>query len=227
MITEQEPDINYENARRAHHEYYAPALVNHWWMRLFCAGLIVALMLNGLAAMKNAKQLKRQGVIVLTPAQDGNLDRVQYVNMENYRPDQKVIEHFVYIWAVKYYSRIRASIADDYPESLQFFAPEMVAQELHGGGMRQTEWIQTFRDDTSLPEIRVQVQKIRMEKGGIAVDFERHYWMGGREIAGKTEEWTSQFPYTVMPVAQVANGMIPINPIGLQITARPVETKGF
>ena len=43
MLTTQQPDINFENARRAHHEYYAPALVNAWWLRLFCAGLICGL----------------------------------------------------------------------------------------------------------------------------------------------------------------------------------------
>jgi hypothetical protein len=41
------------------------------------------------------------------------------------------------------------------------------------------------------------------------------------------ENWTSQFTYSLIPIEQVSNDMIPINPIGLRIVSRPVETKGF
>jgi len=225
MLIDQEPDTNYENARRQHYEYYAPALVQASWLRLFCAGLVVALLLLGLGSLRTAKQLRKQKVIVLSSARDGSFDRVQYVDMADYQPDRKVVEHFAYVWATKYYSRLRATIADDYTQSLEFFSPALV-QELKTVA-EQTRWIRQLRDDLSQPEVRIQVRKIRLEHGGISIDFEKHFFLNGRETPGSVESWISQVTYALMPVEQVSNSMIPVNPIGLRITVRPVETKGF
>jgi hypothetical protein len=225
MLIEQEPDINYENARRAHHEYYAPALVNTWWLRLFCAGLLGAVLLLALGTLRTTKQLSKQKVIVLNAAPDGSFDRVQYVSMADYQPGQKVLEHFAYVWAVKYYSRVRATISDDYTESLQFFSPAMVEQLKNEA--QHTQWIQNFQDHASDPEVRVEVKKIRLEHGGMTIDLDKRLYLQGRELADKKESWTSQFAYSLIPLDHVSNSMIPVNPIGLRITSRPVETKGF
>jgi hypothetical protein len=224
VLTTQQPDINFENARRAHHEYYAPALVNAWWLRLFCAGLIVALIVLGLGTLRTAKQLKKEKILVVAPAQDGSFDRVQYVNMADYQPTDRVVEHFAYVWAVKYYSRSRATLATDYPESLQFFSADMVT--LLKNQAQQTQWLANFETSAD-PEVRIEVKKVRLEKGTITIDFEKHFYLTGREVAGRTENWTSQVTYTLTPVDQITTGMIPSNPIGLKITALPLETKGF
>jgi hypothetical protein len=225
MLIEQQPDINYENARRAHHEYYAPALVNAWWLRLFCAGLLAALLLLGLGSLRTARQIAKQKVIVLTGARDGSFDRVQYVSMTDYQPGEKVLEHFAYVWAIKYYSRVRSTIGEDYTESLQFFSPEMV-QEIKTEA-EHTQWIQQFIEQPADPEVRVNVKKIRLEHGGMSIDFEKHFYLNSRELPGRVETWTAQFAYSLIPITQVSSGMIPVNPIGLRITSRPVETKGF
>jgi len=224
MLTQQQPDINFENARRAHHEYYAPALVNAWWLRLFCAGLIVALILPGLGSLRTAKQLQKEKILVVAPAQDGSFDRVQYVNMADYQPTDRVVEHFAYVWAVKYYSRSRATLATDYPESLQFFSADMVT--LLKNQAQQTQWLANFETSAD-PEVRIEVKKVRLEKGAITIDFEKHFYLAGREVAGRTENWTSQVAYTLTPVDQITTGIIPSNPIGLKIIALPLETKGF
>ena len=224
MLTLQQPEINLENARRVHHEYYAPALVSAWWLRLFCSGLIVALIVLGLGNLRTAKQLRKEKILVVATAHDGSFDAVQYVTMADYQPTDKVIEHFAYVWAVKYYSRNRASIAEDYPESLNFFAPDMV--RTLKSEAEQSQWLQQF-ETSSEPEIRIDVKKVRLEKGSITIDFEKHFYLFGREVAGKAESWTTQVRYTLTPVEQITTGMIPSNPIGLKITALPLETKGF
>jgi type IV secretory pathway component VirB8 len=224
MLTQQQPDINFENARRTHHEYYAPALVNAWWLRLFCAGLVVALIVLGLGSLRLAKQLKREKILVVASAHDGSFDRVEYVNMADYQPTDRVVEHFAYVWAVKYYSRNRATIAEDYPESLKFFSSDLVA--LLKAQAEQSQWLVNFQSAAD-PEIRIQVKKVRLEKGAITIDFEKHFSLAGREVSGQTENWTTQVSYTLTPIDQITTGMIPSNPIGLKITALPLETKGF
>jgi hypothetical protein len=224
MLTQQEPDINFENARRTHHEYYAPALVNAWWLRVFCAGLILAVLVLAVGSLRTAKQIAKQRVIVLSAARDGSFDQTQYVNIADYQPSDKVIEHFAYVWAVKYYSRVRATIADDWTESLKFFSTPMVS-ELKTEAER-SQWIQAFQQSSD-PEVRIEVKKVRLEKGAITIDFDKHFYLAGQEVMGKAENWTSQIPYTLTPVAEVTTGMIPVNPIGLKITTRPLETKGF
>jgi hypothetical protein len=224
MLTMKQPDINLDNARRTHHEYYAPALVNAWWLRLFCGCLLAAVILLGLGNLRTANQLKREKILVLAPAQDGSFDRVAYVNMADYQPTDRVVEHFAYVWAVKYYNRVRATIAQDYPESLQFFSPDMV-RTLRSQA-EQSQWLETFESSAD-PEVRIQVQKIRLEKGVITIDFQKHFYLAGREVADHVENWTSQISYTLAPIDQITTGMIPSNPIGLKITALPLETKGF
>jgi hypothetical protein len=224
MLIEHQPDINLENARRTHHEYYAPVLVNAWWLRVFCAGLILVVLVLAVGNLRTAKQVAKQRVIVLTEARDGSFDRAQYVNMTDYQPSDKVVEHFAYIWAVKYYSRVRATIADDYPASLQFFAPELVT-ELKTEA-QQTHWVQQFQESAD-PEVRAVVRKVRLEKGALTIDLDKHFFLLGREIPEKVENWTVQVPYELLPIREITSGMIPVNPVGLKITARPVETKGF
>lgn len=224
MLTLQEPDINLENARRVHHEYYAPALVSAWWLRLFCCGLIVALILLGLGTLRTAKQLRKEKILVVAAGRDGSFDAVQYVTMADYQPTDKVVEHFAYVWTVKYYSRIRASIVEDYTESLQFFSPDMV--RTLKSEAEQSQWLEQFQASSD-PEIRIEVKKVRLEKGAITIDFDKRFYLFGHEVAGKTENWTTQVRYTLTPVEQITTGMIPSNPIGLKITAPPLETKGF
>jgi 5-hydroxyisourate hydrolase-like protein (transthyretin family) len=91
---------------------------------------------------------------------------------------------------------------------------------------QQTQWLANFETSAD-PEVRIEVKKVRLEKGTITIDFEKHFYLAGREVAGRTESWTSQVAYTLTTVDQITTGMIPSNPIGLKITALPLETKGF
>jgi hypothetical protein len=220
----EHPEVNLEHARRTHHEYYAPALVNNWWLRLFCAGLVLALLVFGLGGLRTSRQLAKQRVIVLEVGRDGSFDQLQYVNMSDYKPDDKVVEHFAYVWAVKYYSRVRSTIAEDYPASLKFFAPDLVTE--FTAEAERSRWVQDFLDSSG-PEIRVVVKKIRLEKGTITIDFDKHFYLSGRETTAAPENWTTQIRYQRMPLKEITNGMIPLNPVGLKITDRPLETKGF
>jgi hypothetical protein len=224
MLIQELPDINLENAKRTHHEYYAPALVNAWWLRVFCTVLTLAVLVLAVGSLRTAKQVAKQRVIVLASARDGSFDRVEYVNMGDYQPGDKVIEHFAYVWAVKYYSRVRSTIADDWTNGLKFFSAPMVTQLKTDA--ERSQWIQAFQQSSD-PEVRIDVKKVRLEKGSITIDFDKHFYLAGQEVMGRVENWTSQISYALTPVNEVTNGMIPVNPIGLKITALPMETKGF
>jgi hypothetical protein len=224
MLLQELPDINLENAKRTHHEYYAPALVNAWLLRVFCVVLTLAVLVLAIGSLRTAKQVAKQRVIVLSSARDGSFDRVEYVNMGDYQPGDKVIEHFAYVWAVKYYSRVRSTIADDWTNSLKFFSAPMVTQLKTEA--ERSQWIQAFQQSSD-PEVRIDIKKVRLEKGSITIDFDKHFYLAGQEVMGRVENWTSQISYALTPVNEVTNGMIPVNPIGLKITALPMETKGF
>jgi hypothetical protein len=143
MVTEQQPDINYENAARQHYEFYAPALVGSTWWRLFAVGLAFAVILLGAGYARLYKKLDKQKVIVLKANTDGSFDRVEYVNMGKWLPSQKSIEHFAYVWAADYYNRVRATIATDYTDGLKFFSPEQRQQRKLEE--EQTQWVEDFQ----------------------------------------------------------------------------------
>lgn len=230
MTTDVKPDIdlNAQNGRRRHYEPQALLLVQLQWTRLMAAlGLVAVLILGGVLAHA-WKRAEHQRILVLTPSEGGSLDPVRYVDADRYRPGQKTVDHFALVFVKKYYSRIRYTIAQDYPDSLEFLAPAL--RQIKLAEVNQTHWIQDFEDSLD-PEIRIVVTKVRHQEhqegpAHVAVDFEKHFYLNGREQTDKVENWTVDLPYVLLPDSEISNDLIPVNPIGLSI-GNLIESKGF
>lgn len=226
MSTSPFPDINYENAKRQQHEYFAPALRENGFLRVISLASTAGLILLGLQQAHTSKLASKKEVIVLQASQDGSLDRVQYVNMGQYRPGEKTVEHFAIQWLIANYSRIRAKLAEDQINALRFFSPELV--KAHKLNADQTGWITAFLQQPGEPEVGIRVKKLRWENdSSLSLDFEKHFLLNGRELTDKMESWTTRISFTLLPDDQILNSMIETNPIGLQIVSEPRETKGL
>jgi type IV secretory pathway component VirB8 len=221
-------DLNAENGRRQHYEPYGLLLVQLQWTRLLAALALVAVLVLGTVVFRFWKRAEHQRLVVLTPAADGSLDPLRYVDADSYRPAQKTIDHFALTFVKKYYSRIRYTIAQDYPDSLEFLAPALRQAKL--ADANETHWIQKFVDSND-PEVRIVVTKVRHPEhrdgpAQVSVDFEKHFYVNGREEVDQAENWTVDLPYALLPDSEISNDLIPVNPIGLSI-GNLIESKGF
>jgi hypothetical protein len=217
MITDQTSDLNLENARKRHHEYYAPALSHNAWLRLFCALLCAALIASAAVTAKLWREASHARLIVLNASPTGRLDPVNYVDISGYHPGEKTIRYFAMQWATEYYSRVRYSLAADSPNSWKFLSRDLAQKEIERED--RTRWIEAFQTGAD-PEIRVTVTNVRLgdwsrQPYHLSVDFRKDFYRVAQ--FDKSENWTAEITYTLEPENQVSNDLVPVNPLGISI----------
>ncbi len=224
MDIEQQPKTNYDNARRRHYEYYAPAMVNANWFRLTTGGLLLAVILLALGNISTHKALAKQRVLVLQPSVNGTMDPIKFVNLADYKADPNSIKGAVMNWAIRYYARSRGRIAVDRADSLLFFDELVKRQIMHND--QESGWLQSFQNSGGA-ECRVKLERVLIGPDTIRVDFQKQFWLNGRESSERAEEWTSQVPYHFLTNKEVTEDMLFLDPIGLRFSQLPTETPGF
>jgi type IV secretory pathway component VirB8 len=223
-------DLNKENAARLYYEPEARFLVSLQWTRLIAVAEGVALVIALLIIVSLVKQLRHQQIKFLASSSNGAYVPVSYLDASANRPSQKNLEYFALQFVTKHYSRIRYTIAQDYLDSLQFLDPTHKKAEL--AREKQEHWIEAFRNTPTTPEIRIVPTKIRFgncSQAGmcqISVDFDKHFILNGIDQKDKTEDWTADMMYTLLPPDSIDNDMVPVNPIGLSL-GDIRESKGF
>src|SRR3990170_2513039 len=113
-----------ENAKRQFVEMYGSALVMNTYLKL--ALLLVSLIAVGLLALNFRTQAVYARVKPLVVRIDdvGRAEAVQY-DATAYRPQAPELRYFLTQFVVKHFSRIRATIQREYPDSLFFLDPSL------------------------------------------------------------------------------------------------------
>src|SRR3989442_11653115 len=108
-----------ENAKRQFVELYGSALVMNTYLKI--ALLLVSLLALGLLALNFRTQSKYANVKPLVVRIDdvGRAEAVQY-DASSYQPKAPELRYFLTQFIVKHFSRIRATIQREYPDSLFF-----------------------------------------------------------------------------------------------------------
>src|SRR5262249_32212679 len=145
----------------------------------------------------------------------GRAEAVQYDSL-SYQPQEAEIRYFLMDFVQRHYSRIRATLKENYARSLYFLDGRLADAVIEAN--KKTNAIQTFLAG-STDEIEVQVNNVSIEDLRTApykatVDFEKVYRSAGQE--SRREKYVGHFVFVVKD--QVPNAMIPVNPLGLTIT---------
>jgi type IV secretory pathway component VirB8 len=219
-------EVNESNATRGYYEIFAgPAVTSARMLIVVIALAITTITLAGLLAY-TVWGVSHQKIVILQKAPDGALDRAQYVDMGKYVPGEREIEHFGYTYVVATYSRVRSTLAADFFNHLAFLPRVKRRQEMYLE--QQNKWIEAFRKSYD-PEVRVNVNKVRMVSGTqntMVVDFEKHFFVNGREDSAKQENWSVELIYTLAPEAEISGDLVPVNPLGITIVEAR-ETKAY
>jgi type IV secretion system protein VirB5 len=206
-----------EDAKRQFVELYGSALVMNTYLRLVL--VLVALLALGLLVLNFRTQAASAKVkpLVVRIDEVGRAEAVQY-DASSYRPQAPELRYFLTQFVVKHFSRIKATIQREYPDSLFFLANGLadatMAQNDH------TRAIEIFLTSPS-DEIDVVVQNVSLSELArppykASVTFQKVFYTPGTRVERERQTHVAQIDFVLRE--HVPNEFVRVNPLGLQIT---------
>jgi len=207
-----------ENAKRQFVELYGgPLLLNRY---LKIAVVLTTLLAVGLLALNFRTQAQYANVkpLVIRIDDVGRAEAVAY-DATTYRPKAPELRYFLTRFVVTHFSRLRATLQRDYPDSLFFLTPALAAATIASND--QTRVLELFLTNPSADDVDVTVKNVTLTELSAppyraAVDFEKTYYGPGTRQERKRETYVAQIEFALREA--VPNAFIRVNPLGVQIT---------
>jgi type IV secretion system protein VirB5 len=207
-----------ENAKRQFVELYGSALVMNTYLKI--ALVLVSLVAVGLLALNfhTTARYSQLKPLIIRIDEVGRAEAVQY-DATAYQPRPPELRYFLTQFVVKHFSRIRATVQREYPDSLLFLdgalADGTIAQN------EQTRVIETFLTNPSADEIDVVVQNVSLSELSTppyraTVSFQKVFVTPGTRYERTRETHIAQIDFVLRD--HVPNAFVRVNPLGLQIT---------
>src|SRR5436190_1197205 len=212
------PPKSLESAKRQFVELDGSALVMNTYLKIAVVLLaLVALALVGLnfktvATYANVKPL------VVRIDDVGRAEAVQY-DATAYQPQAPELRYFLTQFVVKHFSRIRATVQREYPDSLFFLEPSLADATIAQND--QSRSIETFLTTPSADEVDVAVQNVSLSEltkrpYKASVAFRKVFYTPGTRTERAQETYVAQIDFVMR--GHVPNEFVRVNPLGLQIT---------
>lgn len=208
-----------EDAKRQYVELFGSALVMNTYLKI--ALLCVSLVAIGLLVLNFRTQAKYANVkpLVIRIDDVGRAQAVQYDTL-TYRPQGQAPElrYFLTQFVTKHFARVRATVKEQYGESLFFLdsalADATIAQD------QRSQTIEGFLASTG-DEVEIVVKNVTLDDLQSApykasVDFEKIYSTIGNHVERTRETYVAQITFVLRD--QVPNSTVLVNPLGLTIT---------
>ena len=208
-----------ENAKRQFVELYGSALVLNTYLKI--ALVLVSLVALGLLALNfhtAAKYAQRQAA--------GHPDRRRRpgrgrrsTTPRRYQPQPPELRYFLTQFVVKHFSRIRATVQREYPDSLLFLEPALADATIAQND--QSRVIETFLTNPSADEVDIVVQNVSLSElttppFKAAINFQKVLYTPGTRHERGRETYVAQVDFVLRD--HVPNAFVRVNPLGLQIT---------
>lgn len=206
-----------ENARRQFVELYGSALVSNTYLKV--ALVLVSLAAVGLVGLNYRTAARAADVkpLVIRIDDVGRAEAVQY-DATRYQPQAPELRYFLTQFVVKHFSRIRATLQREYPDSLFFLSPPLAdATIAHDQQMRA---IEAFLTNPSADEVDIVVQNVSLSQlttqpFKAAVTFQKVMYSPGTRTERARQTHVAQIDFVLRE--QVPNEFVRVNPLGLQI----------
>ena len=219
--TNTSPEIT-RAAERYLEQYGDPLVMNTWLKITILCLVVVCLVLAGLA-FKGQKALASMHPLIIRINDVGHAEAIDYRSFQ-YRPQEAENKYYLTRWAELYFSRNRFTIERDQTDSLYFLNGDVqravIAEE------QKDHIIQTYRDDSSLPYVDVEVKNVvlddlRQSPYSARIEFEKVYTNPADHTELKRERWTASVTYVFRESVQ--NNELAVNPLGLTIVRFRVD----
>jgi len=214
-------DINpktLENAKRQFVELYGSALVMNTYLKI--ALVLVSLVAVGLIGLnfRTASRAAQVRPLVIRIDEVGRAEAVDY-DATRYRPQPPELRYFLTQFVVKHFSRMRATVQREYPESLLFLDPAIADATIAQNDQNRT--IETFLTNPSADEVDIVVQNVSLsELQGTpfraAINFQKVFYTPGTRHERARETHVAQIDFVLRE--HVPNAFVRVNPLGLQVS---------
>jgi len=208
-----------ENAKRQYVELFGSALVMNTYLKiavLALSGVAIALVALNIQTARRASRLKP---LVIRIDEVGRAQAVSYDAL-TYKPVGQApeLKYFLVQFVTKHYGRMRATLKQQYAESLYFLEAGLAEATIASD--QKTQAIEHFLTGTS-DEVEIQVKNVTLEQINqppyrATVEFDRVYYSTGNRQEHARDTCVANITFVIRD--QVPNAAIPVNPLGLTIT---------
>ncbi len=217
MTTATKPSPEITRAAERYLEQYGEPLVMNTYLKITI--LVLAVIALALAALifKSQKALASIHPFIIRINDVGRAEAIDYRNFQ-YRPQEAENKYYLSRWAELYFSRNRFTIERDQTNALYFLNGDVqravITQE------QKDNIIQSYRNDSSLPYVDVEVKNVvlddlRQSPYSARIEFEKVYTNPTDHTELKRERWTASVTYVFRE--NVKNNELSVNPLGLTI----------
>jgi type IV secretory pathway TrbF-like protein len=207
-----------EGAKRQFVELYGSALVTNTYLRI--ALVLVSLVGIGLVLLNihTVSRYSQVKPLVIRIDEVGRAEAVQY-DATGYQPQPPELRYFLTQFVVKHFSRLRATIQREYPDSLFFLEPALADATIAQN--QQSRIIETFVTSPSADEADIVVQNVSLSELGeppykATVSFQKLLYAPGTRQERARQTFVAQIDFTLRD--RVPNEFVRVNPLGLQIS---------
>jgi type IV secretory pathway TrbF-like protein len=207
-----------ENAKRQFVELYGSALVMNTYLKISL--VLVSLLALGLLGLNfhTAARYSQVKPLVIRIDDVGRAEAVQY-DATRYQPQPPELRYFLTQFVVKHFSRIRATVQREYPESLLFLEPTLADATIAQN--EQSRVLETFLTNPSVDEVDIVVQNVSLSEltkspYKASVSFQKLLYTRGTRYQRGRETYVAQVDFVLRE--HVPNEFVPVNPLGLQVT---------
>src|SRR5215471_1027152 len=209
-ISNEEP-----GARRRYVEQFGSLIVMNTYLKIAVLALCVVILALVVLNIKTYQAFKYVKPLVIRISDVGRAEAVPYENFA-YKPQEAEIKYFLIDFVQRHYSRMRATVRENYARSLYFLDGRLADALIEAN--KKTNVMESFLSSSS-EEIEVRVNNVSIEDlrnspYRATVDFEKVYTAASQET--KREKYVANFVFIVKDT--VPNSMIPVNPLRLTIT---------
>jgi type IV secretory pathway TrbF-like protein len=214
-------DINpktLESAKRQYVELYGSALVMNTYLKI--ALVLVSMVALGLLALNfhTAAKYSQVKPLVIRIDDVGRAEAVQY-DATAYQPQPPELRYFLTQFIVKHFSRLRATVQREYPDSLLFLEPTLADATIAQN--EQSRALETFLTNPAADEVDVVVQNVSLTELAkppykASVSFQKVLYTPGTRHERTRQTLIAQVDFVLRE--HVPNEFVRVNPLGLQIT---------
>ena len=211
------PQKDVSAASRQYVEQFGSYLVTITYLKI--AVLSLSLLCLGLVGLniKTYQAFRNLTPLVIRINEIGRAEVVHYDTFE-YQPQEREIRYFLSDFVQRHYSRMRATVRDNYAKSLYYLDGRLADALIEANKKNKT--IETFLagtgDELEVNVKNVSIEDLRSSPYHATVDFEKTYYTAADHVPAKREKYVANFVFVVKD--HVPNAMIPVNPLGLTIT---------
>src|ERR1700731_1880239 len=211
------PGYEYWDARRAYVERYGSTLVMNTYLKiaLLCLS-VVAVGVTALAFRieRAAEQVKP---LVIRIDDVGRATAVNEATL-TYTPQAPELKYFLVQFVTAHYSRMRATVLQQYAESLYFLDGRLADATIDANKKSGTieRFLTGSTEDVDVHVKNVTLEDLRQAPYRATVEFDKVYLSPSTRTELKRDSYVAHVVFVLKD--QVDNARIPINPLGLTIT---------